>query len=113
VEFEDKAVAKSVAGMLNNQPMGGKHRSAYRFDLWCLKYLPKFKVGPGWAVAARSEGSWSVGAFGCRQCGCCSSELTVVAPRSKTSLAFQPSNVNPTTNVNASTVGPSDGGDQL
>lgn len=29
--------------MLNGQPMGGKRRSAYHFDLWCLKYLPKFK----------------------------------------------------------------------
>lgn len=43
VEFEDKRVAKQVAGMLNGQPMGGKRRSAYHFDLWCLKYLPKFK----------------------------------------------------------------------
>ncbi|KAI8465174.1 MAG: hypothetical protein J3K34DRAFT_461551 [Monoraphidium minutum] len=43
VEFEDKGVAKSTAAMLNNQPIGGRHRSAYRFDLWCLKYLPKFK----------------------------------------------------------------------
>lgn len=25
------------------QPIGGKKRSAYYFDLWCLKYLPKFK----------------------------------------------------------------------
>ena len=29
--------------MLNGQPMGGKRRSAYHFDLWSLKYLPKFK----------------------------------------------------------------------
>lgn len=29
--------------MLNGQPMGGKRRSAYHFDLWCLKYLPKFQ----------------------------------------------------------------------
>lgn len=29
--------------MLNGQPMGGKRRSAYHFDLWCLKYLPKFE----------------------------------------------------------------------
>ncbi len=32
-----------VAAMLNGQPMGGKRRSAYHFDLWCLKYLPKFQ----------------------------------------------------------------------
>lgn len=43
VEFEDKAAAKAVAAMLNSQPIGGKHRSAYKYDLWCLKYLPKFK----------------------------------------------------------------------
>jgi ESF2/ABP1 family protein len=63
VEFEDKAVAKSVAAMLNNQPIGGKHRSAYHFDLWCLKYLPKFKVttscdsvaGMGWGRLVRRE----------------------------------------------------------
>lgn len=36
-------VALQVASMLNGQPMGGKRRSAYHYDLWCLKYLPKFK----------------------------------------------------------------------
>ncbi len=29
--------------MLNGQPMGGKRRSAYFYDLWNIKYLPKFK----------------------------------------------------------------------
>lgn len=43
VEFNDKRVAKRVAEMLNGQPMGGKHRSAYHYDLWCLKYLSRFK----------------------------------------------------------------------
>ena len=43
VEFEDKAVAKQVAAMLNANPIGGKRRSAYHYDLWSLKYLPKFK----------------------------------------------------------------------
>ena len=43
IEFEDKHVAKQVAQMLNGQPMGGKRRSAYFYDLWCLKYLSKFK----------------------------------------------------------------------
>ena len=43
VEFNDKRVAKRVAEMLNGHPMGGKHRSAYHYDLWCLKYLSKFK----------------------------------------------------------------------
>lgn len=43
VEFEDKAVAKNTAAMLNGNPIGGKRRSAYHYDLWSLKYLPKFK----------------------------------------------------------------------
>lgn len=43
VEFEDKRVAKRVAGQLNGQGVGGKRRSKYYYDLWCLKYLPKFK----------------------------------------------------------------------
>ena len=29
--------------MLNSNPMGGKRRSAHHYDIWCLKYLPKFK----------------------------------------------------------------------
>lgn len=29
--------------MLNSQPIGGKKRSAYYYDLWAIKYLPKFK----------------------------------------------------------------------
>ncbi len=44
MEFEDKKEAKSAAAMLNGQPMGGKRRSAYHYDLWNIKYLPKFKV---------------------------------------------------------------------
>lgn len=43
VEFEDKVKAKEVVAMLNGQQMGGKRRSAYFYDLWCMKYLPKFK----------------------------------------------------------------------
>ncbi|KAK3240138.1 hypothetical protein CYMTET_49994 [Cymbomonas tetramitiformis] len=43
VEFTDKKVAKRVAGMLNGQPMGGKHFSKHRYELWSLKYLSKFK----------------------------------------------------------------------
>ncbi len=34
VEFEDKRVAKRVAAQLNGQPMGGKKRGAYFYDLW-------------------------------------------------------------------------------
>ncbi len=43
VEFEDKKVAKRVVAMLNGNAIGGKRRSAYHYDLWNLKYLPKFK----------------------------------------------------------------------
>eukprot|EP00192_Tetraselmis_astigmatica_P020786 CAMPEP_0117660030 /NCGR_PEP_ID=MMETSP0804-20121206/6748_1 /TAXON_ID=1074897 /ORGANISM="Tetraselmis astigmatica, Strain CCMP880" /LENGTH=267 /DNA_ID=CAMNT_0005466727 /DNA_START=52 /DNA_END=855 /DNA_ORIENTATION=+ len=43
VEFEDKRVAKQVAQMLNGKQMDPKRRSAFHYDLWCLKYLPKFK----------------------------------------------------------------------
>ena len=32
-----------MAGILNGQQMGGKRRSAYHYDLWSMKYLPKFK----------------------------------------------------------------------
>lgn len=43
VEFESKADAKRAAELLNGQPMGGKKRSAFHWDLWNLKYLPRFK----------------------------------------------------------------------
>ena len=43
MEFEDKKVAKRVVAMLNGNAIGGKRRSAYHYDLWNLKYLPKFK----------------------------------------------------------------------
>ena len=36
-------MAMQVALMLNGAQMGGKRRSAYHYDLWNLKYLPKFK----------------------------------------------------------------------
>lgn len=42
VEFEDKREAKLAAQLLNGQPMGGKKRSSTYYDLWCIKYLPKF-----------------------------------------------------------------------
>lgn len=35
--------AFQVALILNGAQMGGKRRSAYHYDLWNLKYLPKFK----------------------------------------------------------------------
>ncbi|GLC38253.1 hypothetical protein PLESTB_000940800 [Pleodorina starrii] len=43
VEFEDKRRAKRAALALNGQPIGGSKRSAYHYDLWTIKYLPKFK----------------------------------------------------------------------
>ncbi|CDO74627.1 hypothetical protein BN946_scf184325.g14 [Trametes cinnabarina] len=43
VEFRDKRVARSVAEMLNAQPIGGKKGSRWRDDVWTMKYLPKFK----------------------------------------------------------------------
>ena len=35
--------AMQAAALLNGQPMGGKHRSAHRHDLWSLKYLSGFQ----------------------------------------------------------------------
>jgi ESF2/ABP1 family protein len=43
VEFEDKKVAKMVAEMLNAQRIGNKKSDFLYDDLWCIKYLPKFK----------------------------------------------------------------------
>ncbi|OCH86216.1 hypothetical protein OBBRIDRAFT_814691 [Obba rivulosa] len=43
VEFKDKRVARSVAEMLNAQPIGGKKGTRWRDDVWTMKYLPKFK----------------------------------------------------------------------
>jgi ESF2/ABP1 family protein len=43
VEFKDKKIARSVAEMLNAQPIGGKKGTRWRDDVWTLKYLPKFK----------------------------------------------------------------------
>jgi ESF2/ABP1 family protein len=43
VEFEDKKIAKKVAVMLNAERIGGKKGDFCYDDLWCIKYLPKFK----------------------------------------------------------------------
>lgn len=43
VEFLDKHVAKAVAAMLTNQPMGGNKRGFYASDVWSIKYLKHFK----------------------------------------------------------------------
>ncbi|KAI0047291.1 hypothetical protein FA95DRAFT_1492724 [Auriscalpium vulgare] len=43
VEFKEKKVARSVAEMLNAQPIGGKKGTRWREDVWTMKYLPRFK----------------------------------------------------------------------
>ncbi|KZT63003.1 hypothetical protein CALCODRAFT_406735, partial [Calocera cornea HHB12733] len=43
VEFVDKKVARTVAEMLNAQPIGGKKGTRWRDDVWTMKYLPRFK----------------------------------------------------------------------
>jgi len=43
IEFEDKKVAKKVVEMLNAQRIGVKKSDFLYDDLWCLRYLPKFK----------------------------------------------------------------------
>jgi ESF2/ABP1 family protein len=43
VEFADKAAARALAARLNGQPMGGRRRSAHYYDLWTMRYLPRFK----------------------------------------------------------------------
>ena len=43
VEFQDKKVANKVAGLLNAQRIGTKKGDFWYDDLWCIKYLPKFK----------------------------------------------------------------------
>ena len=44
--------------MLNSNPIGGKRRSAHHDDLWCLKYLPKFK----WDHLTEEMGGCTLGA---------------------------------------------------
>lgn len=36
-------MARSVAEMLNAQPIGGKKGTRWRDDVWTMKYLPRFK----------------------------------------------------------------------
>lgn len=43
VEFKDKRVARSVADILNAQPIGGKKGTRWHDDVWTMKYLPRFK----------------------------------------------------------------------
>jgi hypothetical protein len=56
VEFKDKKIARSVAEMLNAQPIGGKKGSRWRDDVWTMKYLPKFK----WNMLTEQIGKWLV-----------------------------------------------------
>lgn len=43
VEFRNKKEAKKCAEMLHGRQVGGKRRSAHYYDLWNIRYLPKFK----------------------------------------------------------------------
>uniref|UniRef100_A0A7S0VBQ3 RRM domain-containing protein n=1 Tax=Polytomella parva TaxID=51329 RepID=A0A7S0VBQ3_9CHLO len=43
VEFLDKNQARDVAERLNGNPIGGRKRNAFYYDLWCMKYLKGFK----------------------------------------------------------------------
>lgn len=43
VEFRNKKHAKKAAEMLHGREVGGKRRSAHYYDLWNIRYLPKFK----------------------------------------------------------------------
>ncbi|KAF8826363.1 hypothetical protein HHX47_DHR5000045 [Lentinula edodes] len=54
VEFIDKKVARSVAEMLNAQPIGGKKGTRWRDDVWTMKYLPKFK----WSMLTEQVGTY-------------------------------------------------------
>ena len=48
-----------VVALLNGQQMGGKRRSAYFYDLWCFKYLPKFKWDHLTGAWRRGWGVWA------------------------------------------------------
>ena len=54
VEFKDKRVARSIAEMLNAQPIGGKKGTRWRDDVWTMKYLPRFK----WNMLTEQIGSY-------------------------------------------------------
>jgi ESF2/ABP1 family protein len=59
VEFRDKKIARSVAEMLNAQPIGGKKGSRWRDDIWTMKYLPKFK----WNMLTEQVGEFAFSLF--------------------------------------------------
>lgn len=39
----NKKIAKKFVRRSNGQPIGGKKRSPFYEELWCIKYLSKFK----------------------------------------------------------------------
>lgn len=43
VEFMEKKIAKKFVRRYNGQPIGGKKRNPFFEELWCVKYLSKFK----------------------------------------------------------------------
>lgn len=43
MEFADKHIARRVALSLNGTIVGGRKRSFHYNDLWCIKYLPRFR----------------------------------------------------------------------
>lgn len=59
MEFKDKKIARSVAEMLNAQPIGGKKGSRWRDDIWTMKYLPKFK----WNMLTEQVGEFAFSLF--------------------------------------------------
>ena len=59
VEFKNKAIARSVATMLNAQPVGGKKGTRWRDDMWTMKYLSRFK----WYMLTEQIGMSSLSHF--------------------------------------------------
>lgn len=43
VEFRDKRAARRAASRLQGAPISNRPRSRFRYDRWCLKYLPGFR----------------------------------------------------------------------
>ncbi|XP_021239259.1 activator of basal transcription 1 [Numida meleagris] len=43
VEFRDKRAARRAASHLQGAPISNRPRSRFRYDRWCLKYLPGFR----------------------------------------------------------------------
>ena len=43
IEFSDNKAAENAALLLNGQLIGGKKKSKFRDDTWCIKYVPELK----------------------------------------------------------------------